>query len=189
LLSIEDVAPKYDSFSGTEFPGCYHTIMQPRLERWYPAKFGIVLLYLHFQPAFIVGHLQEKTSILAKDNFLSVAKFIYLTYILAADNGSLSITEIGVMETLVGRVAEEKILSEALTSASAELIAVFGRRRVGKTFLIRSVYRKQLVFELSGVHNASSGEQLLNFSQAIALAIGLPAPIAAPKNWTEAFWV
>ncbi len=93
------------------------------------------------------------------------------------------------METLVGRVAEEKILSEALTSASAELIAVFGRRRVGKTFLIRSVYRKQLVFELSGVHNASAGEQLLNFSQAMALAIGLPAPIVAPKNWTEAFWV
>ena len=76
-----------------------------------------------------------------------------------------------------------------MTSPSAELIAVFGRRRVGKTFLIRSVYRKQLVFELSGVHNASAGEQLLNFSQAMALAIGLPAPIVAPKNWTEAFWV
>jgi AAA+ ATPase superfamily predicted ATPase len=93
------------------------------------------------------------------------------------------------MEVLVGRAAEEKMLSEALTSASAELIAVFGRRRVGKTFLIRSVYGKQLVFELSGVHNASAGEQLLNFSQAMALAIGLPAPIVPPKNWTEAFWV
>lgn len=93
------------------------------------------------------------------------------------------------MDVLVGRVAEEKILSEALTSASAELIAVFGRRRVGKTFLIRSVYGKQLVFELSGVHNAGAGEQLLNFGQAMALAIGLPAPIAAPKNWTEAFWI
>jgi AAA+ ATPase superfamily predicted ATPase len=93
------------------------------------------------------------------------------------------------MEILVGRIAEEKILSEALTSVSAELIAVFGRRRVGKTFLIRSVYAKHLVFELSGVHNATAGEQLLNFSQAMALSIGLPVPIAAPKNWTEAFWV
>ena len=98
--------------------------MQPRVE-------AINLSY----NALIVGYLMRTKSILATNNFLSVAKFLYLTYILAADNGSLSITEIEVMETLVGRVAEEKILSEALTSASAELVAVFGRRRVGKTFL------------------------------------------------------
>ena len=92
------------------------------------------------------------------------------------------------MELLIGRIAEKKILSEALASSSLELLAVFGRRRVGKTFLIRSVFQKQLIFELSGVHNANASEQLLNFSKAIADALGSGLTPAAPRNWTEAFW-
>ncbi|ATP58211.1 ATPase [Pedobacter ginsengisoli] len=92
------------------------------------------------------------------------------------------------MEALIGRTVEAKILSEALESDSPELIAILGRRRVGKTFLIRSTYRKQLLFELSGADDASMGEQLLNFSKAMGSALGLPMPIAAPRNWTEAFW-
>jgi len=39
-------------------------------------------------------------------------------------------------ETIIGRDAEKKILKEMLSSKEAELIAVLGRRRVGKTFLI-----------------------------------------------------
>lgn len=81
------------------------------------------------------------------------------------------------MELLIGRIAEKSILSEALTSTSSELLAVYGRRRVGKTFLIRSVFRKQLIFELSGVHNANTAEQLLNFSKAMAEALGFPFEI------------
>ncbi len=64
------------------------------------------------------------------------------------------------MEKLVGRVQEKKILENALASSGAELIAVYGRRRVGKTFLIRSVYEKYLRFEFTGVHNATMQEQL-----------------------------
>ena len=84
------------------------------------------------------------------------------------------------MELLIGRIAEKKILSVALASSSLELLAVFGRRRVGKTFLIRSVFRKQLIFELSGVHDANASEQLLNFSKAIADALGSGLTPAAP---------
>jgi AAA+ ATPase superfamily predicted ATPase len=91
------------------------------------------------------------------------------------------------MELLIGRTAETKVLSEALVSNSAELIAVFGRRRVGKTFLIRSVYRKQLVFEISGAHDASTSQQLLNFSMAMAEALATQLPLAVPKGWAEAF--
>lgn len=91
------------------------------------------------------------------------------------------------MELLIGRTLEKKNLSEALESTSAELIAVYGRRRVGKTFLIRSVYHKELVFELSGVHGAKVDEQLLNFSKAMTDALHAQMPLAAPKNWTEAF--
>ena len=40
------------------------------------------------------------------------------------------------METIIGRAAEQDLLAKVLKSAEPELIAVYGRRRVGKTFLI-----------------------------------------------------
>jgi len=40
-------------------------------------------------------------------------------------------------ESIVGRVAEQKRLREILSSREAELVALYGRRRVGKTFLVR----------------------------------------------------
>ena len=76
------------------------------------------------------------------------------------------------MDNLIGREAETELLYDTLNSPEAELVAVFGRRRVGKTFLIRSVFFKQLVFEFSGIHNASLNDQLQNFSLALKAATG-----------------
>ena len=56
------------------------------------------------------------------------------------------------MNTLIGRKEEVALLKDALDSNIPELIAVYGRRRVGKTFLIRQVYKKQMQFEFSGLH-------------------------------------
>lgn len=47
---------------------------------------------------------------------------------------------------LIGRQEERKILTEARHSGDAEMVAVIGRRRVGKIFLIKTVYQKQQVF-------------------------------------------
>ncbi|HEY9261000.1 AAA family ATPase [Chitinophaga sp.] len=91
------------------------------------------------------------------------------------------------MEKLIGREDEKKILQEALASDEAELVAVYGRRRVGKTFLIRQVYGKQLICEFSGVHNATVQQQLENFRNSIAIALDSPVLPAIPKTWTEAF--
>ena len=91
------------------------------------------------------------------------------------------------MEQLVGRIQEKKILENALASSGAELIAVYGRRRIGKTFLIRSVYEKYIRFEFTGVHNATMQEQLQGFSFALKKAINSPVDIAVPKNWVAAF--
>lgn len=91
------------------------------------------------------------------------------------------------MEKIIGRIAEKKILKDAMTSQSAELIAIYGRRRIGKTFLVRSAYEKQLVFEFTGVHNAKMPEQLDNFARALTKASSSPAPLAAPANWSIAF--
>lgn len=91
------------------------------------------------------------------------------------------------MEKLVGRVAERRILENALTSARAELVAIYGRRRVGKTFLIKSVYEKQVVFEFTGVHDASMPEQLENFGRALTKVTNSPGALIAPKTWSQAF--
>ncbi|KYP16179.1 ATP-binding protein [Flavihumibacter sp. CACIAM 22H1] len=92
------------------------------------------------------------------------------------------------METVVGRKEETKILDHKLSTASPELIAVYGRRRVGKTYLIRTHLKEHIVFELAGIHEAKMDEQLKNFSLALGRAINSPAPIATAKTWIEAFY-
>lgn len=90
-------------------------------------------------------------------------------------------------ELIVGRDAEKKILKEVLDSKEAELLAVLGRRRVGKTFLIRNYYSKQLVFECTGMHEAGLTEQLPNFSSALQQAMQSQVPLAIPNSWMQAF--
>jgi uncharacterized protein len=92
------------------------------------------------------------------------------------------------MEKLIGRTDECRILTDALNSPDAELIAVYGRRRVGKTFLIHSFYESNLIFEFSGIHEASMDDQLLNFSLAMKKAAGSKARPAVPANWIDAFY-
>jgi len=48
---------------------------------------------------------------------------------------------------LIGREEERKILLDALNTGQSELIAIYGRRRIGKTFLIRQVYAQRVNFE------------------------------------------
>ena len=90
------------------------------------------------------------------------------------------------MEQLTGREEEKKILLKSLSSPEAELIAVLGRRRVGKTFLIRSVCKDSLVFEFSGIHEAGLNDQLQNFSLAIQKSLHSKIPVARPENWIQA---
>jgi hypothetical protein len=90
------------------------------------------------------------------------------------------------MDNIVGRVEEIKLLSKILTSEQAELLAVYGRRRVGKTFLIRNAYRKQMAFEFSGIHDATLNQQMENFCEALTRASG-SLPLAKPATWIQAF--
>lgn len=90
-------------------------------------------------------------------------------------------------QKIIGRDAEKEMLQSMLTSGEAELVAILGRRRVGKTFLIRNFYEQHLVFEYAGVHEAGLEEQLLNFRNALQQAMGSIIPLATPTNWIEAF--
>lgn len=89
------------------------------------------------------------------------------------------------MRALVGRQREQRTLQAALDSAEAELACIYGRRRIGKTFLVRQFFAKELCFELTGIFDAPLKEQLRNFSRAYDAAFGGGLP--PPSDWQSAF--
>lgn len=89
--------------------------------------------------------------------------------------------------SLIGRKEEQAILKKSLDSSKSEMIAVLGRRRVGKTFLVETVCKKHLVFQITGTQNAPKEEQLLNFAYEINKLSSKKSPIVGPKNWMLAF--
>jgi len=91
------------------------------------------------------------------------------------------------MQNLIGREPEIRTLQESLTSPQAELIAVYGRRRVGKTFLIRNVYEKETAFEMTGIKDATLSGQLENFLDTLTASFNPTLPLATPQNWMQAF--
>ena len=72
-------------------------------------------------------------------------------------------------EPIIGRKAELKILQKAMLSSKAELIAVTGRRRIGKTFLITQTYQEHIVFDMVGTQNGLLQAQLENFADQLGL--------------------
>ena len=88
---------------------------------------------------------------------------------------------------LVARDRERETLTEALESSRPELIAVYGRRRIGKTFLVREHFRDAIVFELTGSHAGDMATQLRAFALALGRAMSAPAALAPPSDWMEAF--
>ena len=88
---------------------------------------------------------------------------------------------------LIGRENEQLILNDLLKSSEAEFVSVIGRRRVGKTFLIKKTYAKHIDFEMTGIKNATRKEQLTNFI--LQLKDNDPTALLTqiPKTWLEAF--
>ncbi|MGH2612864.1 MAG: ATP-binding protein, partial [Rhabdochlamydiaceae bacterium] len=69
------------------------------------------------------------------------------------------------MDRIFARTKELKVLERIYHSGKPEFLAVYGRRRVGKTFLIREFFKnKGLYFALTGVKNARTSKQLRNLS-------------------------
>jgi AAA+ ATPase superfamily predicted ATPase len=91
------------------------------------------------------------------------------------------------MEKLTGRTAEQNLLRDAMASGAPELIALYGRRRVGKTFLIRQTLGHALVFEFTGTKDANLRTQLERFKKALGHAIGNDKIYQQPVKWADAF--
>ena len=89
--------------------------------------------------------------------------------------------------TIIGRKEEQTILANLLRTPEAELLAVTGRRRVGKTFLVAAAYKEHLIFEMIGVQNGSLSSQLGNFTDQLTILAKPELPVKPPSNWAEAF--
>ena len=55
------------------------------------------------------------------------------------------------MDNIIGRDAEISKLKAITESPRSEFLALYGRRRVGKTFLINQVFMNQFAFKMTGV--------------------------------------
>ena len=86
---------------------------------------------------------------------------------------------------LIGRENEIATLHGLMSSDESQFVAVYGRRRVGKTFLIREVYKTHFVFQHTGTYGATRRQQLSDFRESLYLA-GM-GKCAMPKTWSEAF--
>ena len=86
---------------------------------------------------------------------------------------------------LIGRENEQTLLHNAYNSEYSRFIAVYGRRRVGKTFLIRETFDYNFTFQHSGLANGKLKEQLLAFSESLTDAGMTELPTI--RNWMEAF--
>jgi AAA+ ATPase superfamily predicted ATPase len=89
------------------------------------------------------------------------------------------------MKKLIGRESEKTTLLSALKSNQPELIVVYGRRRIGKTFLVRQVYKNNIKFEFSGIFNVPLKQQLNNFHFTLT---SKNTQFDKPSNWIEAFF-
>ena len=90
------------------------------------------------------------------------------------------------MGKLIGRIAEIEVLEKVKTSSKAEFVAVYGRRRVGKTYLIKQFFQENFTFYLTGMANATTPLQIGNFVSAYRQYHDLEVN-EIPNNWFEAF--
>ena len=89
------------------------------------------------------------------------------------------------MDNIIGRDAEISRLNALCESPRAEFLALFGRRRVGKTFLINQTFKNQFAFKMTGVIEGSLKDQFTAFSDAME-DFGYDLP-EKPKDWMSAF--
>lgn len=78
------------------------------------------------------------------------------------------------------------MLNDLYKSNKAELVAVYGRRRIGKTFLIDKTFGDKYDFYMTGIYEGTRSEQLKNFAHQLEKYSG--KKVKQPKTWMDAFF-
>ena len=89
-------------------------------------------------------------------------------------------------QPLIGRLAAKQVLAAAYDSPQASLVSVVGRRRIGKTFLVKRVYAEALHFTVTGIAGASKSDQLANFALRIESTFAEPPGSVRYDGWLTA---
>ncbi len=90
-------------------------------------------------------------------------------------------------DKIIGRHKEKARLDKIMASNQAEFLALYGRRRVGKTFLIRQYLRKNIIFDISGSQNGSKMQQIGDFFSEYLNRTQARRETQPPKTWQDAF--
>lgn len=88
---------------------------------------------------------------------------------------------------ITGRQPEIAVLKALLGSDKPELLALYGRRRVGKTFLVQEYCKKHLVFQCSGQYKGNTTQQLMNFVRQMDRYFPDQKDQTVPVGWDDAF--
>ncbi len=92
------------------------------------------------------------------------------------------------MKIIIGRKSELKMLETCFSSGEAELLAVYGRRRIGKTFLIRNFFKdKGTYFEVTGLKDGKLADQLQNFARGLQQVFPQKVPVLSFPDWNYSF--
>ena len=86
---------------------------------------------------------------------------------------------------VAGREEEIQLLEKQLKLSQSSFVAVYGRRRIGKTYLVRQVYARQIVFECSGLNENNTSQQLENFNLTLNKAYKKNSARPLPANWLQ----
>lgn len=89
-------------------------------------------------------------------------------------------------DKIIGRQREIALLKEIYASPRAEFVAVYGRRRIGKTYLIDKFFGDSYDFYMTGIYEGTRKEQLTNFAHQLEHYSGIEQK--TPKDWIEAFF-
>ncbi|GHT76666.1 ATPase [Bacteroidia bacterium] len=86
---------------------------------------------------------------------------------------------------VLGRNKEQILLKQLVEVEKSDFLVLWGRRRVGKTYLIKEYFKQDFSFYISGVQNSTKKEQLANFASALTFYGKMPYTPA--KSWVDAF--
>ncbi len=90
------------------------------------------------------------------------------------------------LPAVIGRKKEAEVLLEKFTSDKSEFVALYGRRRIGKTYLVRNVFDNKFTFRITGLAQATLANQLANFNMCIR-GQNPKQVFKESTSWMEAF--
>lgn len=101
----------------------------------------------------------------------------------------MSKKKIALSEKIIGRTREQKLLKELVESNKSEFIAIYGRRRVGKTYLIKNFIESSpcMFFHVTGLQKGSSKDQLREFARQTGKTFYQSPSIIPQTQWVDAF--